>query len=134
NHVNDVKTLGDNLDNRKPNVQKILQKNGYDTAIIGKWHLGHSSMSKPSGFDYWNVLPNQGEYHNPKMIEMGKEKTFKGYVTDIITDLSLDWLKNRPNDKPFMLMCHHKAPHRPWESDEKHAHMYENVHIPEPET
>lgn len=134
NHVNGVRTLADDLDGRKPNVQKILQKNDYQTAIIGKWHLGHGGDNDPTGFDYWNVLPGQGDYHDPKMIEMGEEKTYKGYVTDIITDLSLDWMKNRSADKPFMLMCHHKAPHRPWEPDEKHAHMYEDIDIPEPVT
>lgn len=134
NHMNGVKTLGDDLDGRKPNVQKILQEDGYQTAIVGKWHLGHGSNNDPTGFDYWNVLPDQGEYHHPSMIEMGEEKTYQGYVTDIITDLSLDWLKNRSQDQPFMLMCHHKAPHRPWEPDAKHAHMYENVDIPVPAT
>ena len=65
---------------------------------------------------------------------MGRRKKHTGYVTDVITDLSLDFLKNRPKDKPFFLMCHHKAPHRPWEPDEKHAKQWENVEIPEPET
>ncbi|WP_257348890.1 sulfatase family protein [Pseudalkalibacillus decolorationis] len=134
NHENGVKTLGDNLDGRKPNVQKLLQENGYQTAIIGKWHLGHGGVHDPSGFDYWNVLPDQGDYHDPTMIEMGEQKVYNGYVTDIITDLSLNWLKYRSKDKPFMLMCHHKAPHRPWEPDEKHAHLYETADIPEPET
>lgn len=134
NHKNGVKTLGDNLDGRRPNVQKILRENGYQTAIVGKWHLGHEENNHPTGFDYWNVLPGQGDYHNPNMIEMGERKNYNGYVTDIITDLSLDWLNNRSKDKPFMLMCHHKAPHRPWEPDEKHAKMYDDVDIPEPET
>ncbi|MCJ7843351.1 sulfatase [Lederbergia sp. NSJ-179] len=134
NHKNGVKTLGDNLDGRRPNVQKIMRENGYQTALVGKWHLGHEDIHNPTGFDYWNVLPGQGDYHDPDMIEMGERKKYNGYVTDIITDLSLDWLKNRAKDKPFMLMCHHKAPHRPWEPDEKHARMYEDVDIPEPET
>ena len=94
--------------------------------MIGKWHLGHGGIHDPTGFDYWNVLPGQGLYHNPKMIEMGEEKVYEGYVTDIITDLSLDWLNARDTNRPFMLMYHHKAPHRAWEPDEKHAHMYEN--------
>ncbi|MUV37251.1 N-acetylglucosamine-6-sulfatase [Lentibacillus sp. JNUCC-1] len=68
------------------------------------------------------------------MYEMGEEKQYEGYVTDIITDLSLDWLKKRTEDQPFFLMCHHKAPHRPWEPDAKHAHMYDEVDIPEPVT
>lgn len=134
NHVNGVKTLGDGIDGRRPNVQKVLQNNGYQTAIVGKWHLGHGGEHDPSGFDYWNVLPDQGDYHDPKMIELGKEKQYEGYVTDLITDISLDWLQNRSADQPFMLMCHHKAPHRPWEADDKHAHLYEDIDIPEPET
>src|SRR5690625_3434266 len=134
NHVNGVKTLGDGLDGRKPNVQKVMRDNGYQTAIIGKWHLGHGGVNDPTGFDYWNVLLDQGDYHNPEMIEMGERVSYEGYVTDLITDISLDWIKNRDEDKPFMLMCHHKAPHRPWEPDEKHAQMYEDVDIPEPET
>jgi arylsulfatase A-like enzyme len=134
NHINGVRTLADNLDGNRPNVQKELQAHDYQTAIIGKWHLGHGIDNDPTGFDYWNVLPGQGDYHDPQMIEMGVEKQYDGYVTDIITDLSLDWLKNRNQDKPFMLMCHHKAPHRPWEPDDKHAHMYEDIDIPEPVT
>lgn len=134
NHENGVKTLGDELDGRKQNVQKLLQEDGYQTAIVGKWHLGHGGVHDPTGFDYWNVLPGQGDYHNPMMIEMGEEKKYNGYVTDVITDLSLNWLKNRSKDRPFMFMCHHKAPHRPWEPDEKHSHMYEDVDIPEPVT
>lgn len=134
NHMNGVKTLGDKFDGRKPNVQKELQKNGYQTALIGKWHLGRGGDHDPTGFDYWNVFPGQGDYHDPTMFEMGEEKVFKGYATDLITDMSLEWMKNRSKDKPFMLMCHHKAPHRPWIPDEKHAHMYDDVDIPEPET
>lgn len=134
NHINGVKTLGNSLDGRKPNMAKVLQENDYQTAMIGKWHLGHGEENDPTGFDYWNVLPGQGDYHDPKMIEMGEEKQYEGYVTDIITDLSLNWIKERDKDRPFMLMCHHKAPHRPWEPDEKHADLYEDIDIPEPET
>lgn len=134
NHMNGVKTLFDDFDGRKPHVGKMLQASGYQTSVIGKWHLGHGGVSDPTGFDYWNIFPDQGAYHNPKMIEMGEEKTFSGYATDIVTDLSLDWLKARDQDKPFFLMCHHKAPHRPWEPDDTHAHMYEDIEIPEPAT
>ncbi|MFD0958197.1 sulfatase family protein [Paenibacillus chungangensis] len=134
NHHCGVRTLNEPFDSRQQTVPKLLQEHGYQTAIIGKWHLGHGGYSDPAGFDYWNVFINQGLYHNPKMIEMGEEKVLEGYATDIVTDLSIDWIDNRDKDKPFLLYCHHKAPHRPWVPDEKHAHLYEDVHIPEPDT
>ena len=134
NHVNGVTTLDTRMDNRLQTFPRLLQQNGYQTAIIGKWHLGQGPEHEPRGFDYWNVLPGQGAYHNPEMIEMGGRKVFEGYVTDLITDMSMDWISNRDKSKPFCLLCHHKAPHRPWEYDDKHAHMYEDVDVPEPET
>ena len=134
NHVNNVTTLASKMDGRILTFPKLLQKADYQTAMIGKWHLGHGGIHDPTGFDYWSVLPGQGLYHNPLMIEMGTEKVVEGYATDIITDLSLRWLEDRDQERPFCLMCHHKAPHRPWEPDAKHAHMYDGVTIPEPET
>ncbi len=134
NHVNQVTTLATKMDGRLLTFPKLLRKAGYQTAIVGKWHLGHGGIHDPTGFDYWNVLPGQGLYHNPVMIEMGEEKTIQGYATDLITDYSLKWLRERDASKPFCLFCHHKAPHRPWEPDEKHATMYDDVDIPEPET
>ena len=134
NHKNGVKTLGDQFDSRQTTVQRILKENGYQTALIGKWHLGHGENHDPADFDYWTVFPGQGDYNDPAMIEMGTEKVVPGYATDIVTDKSIEWIQNRDKDKPFMLMCHHKAPHRPWVPDEKHAHLYEDVTIPEPET
>ena len=128
-HINGV-TVFNRFDGSQPTVAKMLQKAGYHTGMIGKWHL----QSDPIGFDYWNILPGQGKYHDPDFIEMGAKKTIHGYATDIITDLSIEFLKNRPKDKPFFLMCHHKAPHRPWEPDDKHAHMYGEVDIAEPDT
>ena len=134
NHINGVTTLASTLDGRQVTMPKLLQSAGYQTAIVGKWHLGHGGVNDPTGFDYWNVLPGQGLYHDPEMIEMGERKVFPGYVTDLITDFSLDWLRARDPERPFMLMCHHKAPHRSWEPDEKHALMYEDEEIPYPET
>ncbi len=128
-HINGV-TVFNRFDGSQWNVAKELQRAGYHTGMIGKWHL----QSDPEGFDYWSILPGQGVYHNPAFLEMGERKTFPGYATDIITDKAMDFLKNRPKDKPFFLMCHHKAPHRPWEPDDKHAHMYDDVEIPEPAT
>lgn len=132
-HINGVETLGDELDGRGDNVAKLLQGAGYQTSIIGKWHLGHGGNADPTGFDHWNVLPHQGEYHDPSFYNMGQEEQYKGYATDIITDLSLKWLDERDEEKPFFLMLHHKAPHRPWEPDEKHKDMYKDIDIPEPE-
>ena len=134
NHVNNVTTLSSKLDGRLTTFPKLLQAEGYQTAIVGKWHLGHGGHADPTGFDYWNILPGQGLYHDPEMIDMGEKKVYPGYVTDIITDLSLDWLKERNPEQPFMLMTHHKAPHRPWDPDEKLMHLYQNTDIPEPET
>ncbi|MBN1669906.1 MAG: sulfatase [Kiritimatiellae bacterium] len=133
-HVNGVTTLASRIDNRLLTYPKLLQTQGYQTAIAGKWHLGQGPQHWPTGFDYWCVLPGQGLYHNPKMVEMEQEKVVRGYATDIITDLSLQFLEQRDKSRPFCLMCHHKAPHRPWEPDAAHALMYENTAIPEPNT
>ena len=134
NHINGVTTLGSKIDGRQENVAKLLQGAGYQTALVGKWHLGHGGHHDPTGFDHWDVLPGQGDYHNPEMSRMGESRRIDGYVTDIITDLSLEWLEARDRDRPFCLMLHHKAPHRWWEPDAKHAEMYEDLDIPEPET
>src|SRR5437879_7372767 len=93
-----------------------------------------SLVSDPACFDYWNILPGQGRYYDPEFIQMGTRKKIPGYATDIITDLALDYLKNRPKNQPFFLMCHHKAPHRPWEPDPKQAHLFEDVEIRDPDT
>ena len=128
-HLNGVPVFN-RFDGSQPTLAKYLQAAGYYTGMIGKWHL----FSDPTGFDYWNILPGQGVYHDPFLIEMGERKKHPGYVTDLITDFSIEFLKNRPKDKPFFLMCHHKAPHRPWQPDAKHARLYDNVDVPEPAT
>jgi arylsulfatase A-like enzyme len=138
NHVNGVTTLATPMDNQLLTFPKILAENGYQTALFGKWHLGQGPRHCPAGFDDWAVLPGQGLYHDPVFIfkgpDGGSKREVKGYVTDIITDMCLDWLENRDRDRPFMLMYHHKAPHRSWEPDDKHARMYEDTDIPEPDT
>ena len=138
NHINGVTTLATHMDNRLDTFPKRLQAAGYQTAVFGKWHLGQGEAHCPSGFDEWAVLPGQGYYHNPTFIFPGDgggvTRTTPGYVTDIITDMCLDWLDRRDPDKPFCLLCHHKAPHRPWYSDEKHADLFLNETVPEPDT
>ncbi|MCH8806530.1 MAG: sulfatase [Planctomycetes bacterium] len=129
-HLNGVIDNATVFDGGQLTVPKLLQKAGYQTAMIGKWHL----KSDPTGFDYWNILPGQGVYHDPDMIEMGKRSKQSGYVTDIITDKALEWLEQRQDDKPFFLMYQHKAPHRRWNPDDKHADMYEGIDIPLPAT
>jgi arylsulfatase A-like enzyme len=128
-HINGVPVFN-RFDGSQPTVAKYLQAAGYHTGMIGKWHLG----SDPTGFDYWNILPGQGLYHSPVFIDKEGRRTHPGYVTDIITDMSLNFLKTRPQGKPFFLMCHHKAPHRPWQPDEKHRKQFEKVEVPEPVT
>ena len=103
------------------------------TALIGKWHLG----TDPQGFDYWNIFPGQGRYHDPQLREMGHKEltTYKRkYSTDVVTDLTLDWLKKRDKDKPFFMMCHFKAPHRPWDPAARFKDLYNDDTIPEPPT
>lgn len=128
-HVNGV-TVFNRFDGSQWTVAKALQAAGYHTGMIGKWHL----QSDPTGFNYWSILVGQGLYHNPVFIQQGERKKLTGYATDLITDQAIDFLKARPQDKPFFLMCHHKAPHRPWEPDAKHADLFKDVEIPEPET
>jgi len=128
-HLNGVPVFN-RFDGSQPTVAKYLQAAGYYTGMIGKWHLG----SDPTGFDKWTILPGQGVYHDPAFLDPDGRRVVKGYATDIITDMAIDFLQNRPKDKPFFLMCHHKAPHRPWEPDEKHAHMYDDTDRREPVT
>ena len=128
-HRNGVYTLSDRLDPNRNHVAKELQTAGYQTAMIGKWHLA----SEPTGFDYWNILPGQGVYYDPVFIDAGGKKKHEGYCTDIIADFSIDWMKRRDPKKPFFLMCHHKAPHRPWDPAPKYKHLFDGQTIPEPD-
>lgn len=107
---------------------KMLQKAGYRTALIGKWHLA----SDPTGFHDWTILPGQGLYQDPVLIENGRSKTKKGYVTDIITDAAIRFIRRR--DQPFCLMLHHKAPHSRWEPAEKYKVLFDDRELPEPPT
>ena len=130
------------FDGSQQTFPKLLQKAGYQTAIIGKWHLGVRQV--PQGYNYSEVLTGQGSYYNPVMLkdangsgdlkQRTKEK-YTGYTTDLITDLTLDWLKHgRDKSKPFMLMCQHKAPHREWSPKPEVYKTWKDVVIPEPAT
>lgn len=140
-HVHGVKTLADEMDPSLNTYPIMMQEDGYQTAVVGKWHV-HCEVK---GFDYYDVLPGQGYYFNPYFWDketdwgaienihhkdQGKQHT--GYVTDIITDKCLNWLKKRDRDKPFMLMCHHKAPHDNFEYHPRYEHILDGVDIPEP--
>lgn len=110
---------------------KLLQAAGYQTAVIGKWHLN----SDPTGFDYWHILIGQGPYYNPRMKTAEGIVEHDGYTTDIITDVALDWLQTKRDPrKPFLLMYQHKAPHRNWQPAPRHLDRYKDVEIAEPET
>ncbi len=128
-HMNGVPVFN-RFDASQPTVQKMLQPSGYYTALVGKWHLG----SDPTGFDYWNILPGQGRYIDPIFYNKEGSEVYPGYATDIITDLTIDVLKQRPKQKPFFMMSHHKAPHREWTPDEKHRRQFEGRDIPEAPT
>ena len=129
-HLNGVPVFN-RFDSSRMTVARLLQQAGYHTGMIGKWHLG----SDPAGFDRWEILPGQGAYVDPILYTATAEKTYQGrYVTDVITDLGIDFLDKRPRDRPFFLMLHHKAPHRPWEPDAAHRAQFSSRWIPEPET
>ncbi len=130
-HKNGFMMNGNRFDGDQQTFPKLLQKAGYQTALIGKWHL----TSAPQGFDYWDVLPGQGRYYNPVLIRDGKRRTVQGHCTDIVTKLAVDWLKkNGHGDQPFVLMCQHKAPHRCWMPALRHLKLYKDREMPEPKT
>ena len=158
-HINGVKTLSDALPEESHLLSEILQENGYKTALFGKWHL----HVEPRGFDQWTILPSQGEYHNPTFIypsnsevssvikpvephtqiykdEWSKHYGFgnkiqaQGYVTDLITDLTINWLENKKGDEPFFLCCHHKAPHDFFEYNRVYEDIFQDTIFNEPST
>jgi arylsulfatase A-like enzyme len=130
-HVNGFYDNNDGkFDGTQPTFPKLLQKSGYQTAIVGKWHL----VSEPTGFDHWQILPGQGIYYNPPMIRNGERIKTSGYVTDLITQESLAWLKQRDKTKPFLLMCQHKAPHREWAPALRHLGHNNDKEYAEPDT
>jgi arylsulfatase A-like enzyme len=124
---------GGNFDGSQWTYQKALQKGGYETALIGKWHLA----SKPEGFDYYKYhidRAEQGLYWNPTYNENGVTVKEKGYATNITTDFALDWLDNRNTETPFCLLLQYKAPHRQWSPDKKYEDLWKNQDLPYPDT
>jgi arylsulfatase A-like enzyme len=128
-HRNGVPTFN-SLDPSTVTVAHRLREAGYFTAMLGKWHLG----SDPQGFDAWNILPGQGRYRDPVLYDRDGHRVYPGYVTDVITDLAIGMLENRPKDRPFFLMCHHKAPHREWTPSVRYRREFAQRRIPEPAT
>ncbi len=137
---NGVYTLSDKLDTNKLTLPRILQQNGYTTALVGKWHL----VTEPKGFDNYSCFIGQGTYNNPHLIEKkrtdgvdfenSKGTVYEGHSTDVVTQRAIDCIdKMKDNSKPFFLMLHFKAPHRPWQPAERFKHLLDSVIIPEPE-
>ena len=131
-HANGFKSnVTDTFDGSQTTFPKLLQAEGYETAIIGKWHLG----SSPTGFDHWDILTGQGEYYQPTFICNGDTLMRPGYVTEIITDQAIGWLEEkRDRNKPFCLLVHHKAPHRSWMPAIQDLGSYDHKEFPLPET
>ena len=130
-HKNGLMTNSNRFDGGQMTYPKLLQKAGYKTALIGKWHL----KTDPTGFDHWMVYPGQGNYYNPDYKTAEGQKRINGYSVEVTTDLALDWLKKQEkNEESFMLMCQYKAPHRTWMPGPKYLTMYDDVTIPEPPT
>lgn len=118
------------FDSAQQTMPKLLRQAGYQTAMIGKWHL----ESTPSGFDFWEILPGQGDYYNPIFIQQNQQRIErKGYVTNVITDMAIDWMDQRDRTKPFILFIHHKAVHRNWMSDTTHLNLFEDTTFPLPD-
>ncbi len=133
-HVNGACSIYSEFDYRVPTFAEVLHDSGYQTALYGKWHLGVTPKANPQGFDDWRIFPDQGEYVDPLMYGPDGEERVEGYATDIVTDLSLGFLNAVDRERPFALLVHHKAPHRPWVPHPRHAELYPVGSIPEPET
>ena len=132
-HQNGQRQLAEGIDTTKTFFSEMLQDAGYETAVVGKWHMSCT----PKGFDYYHVLNDQGQYYNPTFASTGNYGDYKqemGYATDLITDHAIEYLDQRDQNKPFCLLVHHKAPHRIWMPNTKYVSKYANVDFPLPET
>ncbi len=128
--LNGLRDNRDKFDGSQQTFPKLLQKAGYNTSIVGKWHL----KSKPTGFNNWKVLFGQGQYYNPTIWENGDTIKYTGYTTDLITDFAIEELDSLDKSKPFAMLIHHKAPHRNWMPNIKNLGLFDSVDIPLPET
>ena len=132
-HQNGQRQLGAGIDTTKTFFSEILRQHGYQTGVVGKWHM----RCEPKGFDFYHVFDDQGEYYNPRFKSPetnGEYVREEGYATTLTTDHAIEFLDQRDPDKPFCLLVHHKAPHRNWMPDTKYANLYEDVEFPMPET
>lgn len=132
-HQNGQRQLGKGIDSTKTFFSELLQKAGYQTAVVGKWHM----QCEPKGFDFYKILWDQGEYYNPEFRSKdtaGKYIKEEGYASTLITDHSIHFLEQRDKDKPFCLLVHHKAPHRNWMPEPQYLDLYEDIEFPTPET
>ncbi len=131
-HINGFRRNGDSFDGSQPTWPHMLKDAGYQTAVVGKWHINHT----PEGidFDYWKIFDDQGQYYNPDIITKDGMHTEEGYATDLVTEFALEWLENRRNpDRPFLLMVQHKAPHRNWMPALRHTREFESTSFPVPD-
>jgi arylsulfatase A-like enzyme len=129
-HLNRLRDNRDEFDGSQMTFPKLLQKAGYQTAVVGKWHL----KTAPTGFEHWKILIGQGEYYGPVFLDNGKEVRHEGYVTDLITDFAIDFLEKRDESRRFLLLYLRTAPHRNWMPHVKHLGMYADRDLPLPET
>lgn len=131
-HQNGQRQLGEGIDTTHTFFTELLQEAGYQTAVVGKWHMG----CDPKGFDYYHVYNDQGQYWNPQYRGTDTNNEFvveEGYSTDLTTDHALSFIEHRDPSKPFCLLLHHKAPHRNWQANLKYLGMYDDVEFPMPE-
>jgi len=134
-HLNGVRINSDRFDGSQQTFPKLLQKAGYATGLFGKWHL----QTQPTGFDYYAVLPGQGRFNNSPFLKTGDpwsdqgRTPSNGYLTDVLTDMAIDWMEQKRNDGPFMVMIHHKAPHTPHHPAPRHRNFLDGVVLPEPD-